>query len=100
VAKSTLTRLGVSQWSSDTDVWPGRTGVNTELSTLNANAAKWGQGTTAARPVASTSGFYYWATDTQRLWVDNGTAWTEVSPVGGGGTPTQVDNGDTGVEGT
>jgi len=100
VTKTQLPRLGLSQWSADADTYPGRTGWNTELSTINQNAAKWGQGLMSARPVAAYSGFYYFATDTQRLWYDNGSVWTEISPVGGGGTPQQIDIADTGSEGS
>ena len=102
MAKTTLPRLGVSSWSADADTWPGRLGVNAELLAINTNAARWGQSTMAARPAAAAAniGTYWWTTDTLRLWYDNGGAWTEVSPVGGGGTPTSIDIGDAGVEGS
>lgn len=99
VAKTQLPRTGVSQASADSDTWPGRTGFNAEYANLNNVIAVWGQGTTAARPVAAYQGRWFWATDTSRLWVDNGTAWTEVSPVGGGGVPVQVNVGSGGSEG-
>lgn len=100
MTKTQLPRTGVSQWSADSDTWPGRTGWDTELSNLNAVMAVSSQGTNAARPVAAYSGRYYWATDTQRLWYDTGTTWVECSPVGGGGTPTSNDVGDAGAEGS
>src|SRR6478735_2260475 len=100
MAKTQLARTGASQWSVDTDAWPARTGWNNELANFNAVVAVYGQGTTAARPAASRQGFYYFATDTLRLWYDNGTAWTEVSPVGGGGTPQPTAIGTAGSEGT
>ncbi len=100
MAKTQLPRSGASQWSADSDLWPGRTGFNAEFSNYNTVFALWGQGTTAQRPVAAFGGRFYFATDTRRLFYDNGTSWDEVSPVGGGGTPTSVDIGTAGAEGT
>lgn len=99
MAKTQLEPIGTSQWSSDADTYPGRVGWNSELANLNAKAARWLQGSTGNRPVAANPGRYFWATDTFRLWYDDGSAWTEVSPVGGGGTPTAGSVGVAGGEG-
>jgi len=100
VTRTVLPRTGVSSWSSDADAWPGRTGWDTELANLNDKVAIWGQGTTAARPTAGYAGRYWWATDSLRLFYDDGTQWTEVSPVGGGGAPTVITAGDIAAEGS
>lgn len=49
---------------------------------LDPNTAVDYQGTLAARPAAGTVGRYYYATDTQTLYRDTGSAW---AAVGGGG---------------
>ena len=53
MTKTSLARTGVSQWSADSDTWPGRTGWDTELANLNTVVAVSSQGTNAARPVAA-----------------------------------------------
>jgi hypothetical protein len=100
MTKTQLPRSGVSQWSAGTDIWPGRAGIDADFASLDGAMALWAQGTTAARPAAGKSGRYYWASDSLRLWYDNGTAWTEVSPVGGGGAPTTLAVAAAGAEGS
>jgi hypothetical protein len=93
-------RLGLALYSSGSDPWPGRTGWNELMGLLEGQTAEWAQGTIAARPTAGVAGRMYWATDTKRKYWDDGSAWTEESPVGGGGTPQRAKIGAAGSEGT
>lgn len=93
-------RMGLTTWTADSDQWPGRAGWNAELTTIFTKTTLFGTGTAAARPSTLLGGRIYWATDTKRLFYDDGTQWTEVSPVGGGGVPKQVKFGQAGSEGT
>lgn len=92
-------RLQLAQYSAAGDTWPGRTGWNTLAQLLEGQVAEYSQGTQAARPAAGNIGRAYWAADTRRLWWDDGTIWTEVSPVGGGGVPAAALLGAAGAEG-
>jgi len=80
-------RFGQDRWSSGTDPWPARAGWAAQGDLVTTKAVLFGEGTFAARPAfsAAKKGQVYWATDQQRLYYQSATAWTEVSPVGGGG---------------
>jgi len=94
-------RFGTNRWGAGTDPWPARPGWNALLDLLTTKAAIFAEGTFAARPAfsAAKKGTFYWATDQQRLYYQSATAWTEVSPTGGGGGGV-ASQGRTGVEGT
>jgi len=58
------------------------------LSTLNQAI---GHDITANRPAAGIAGRLFFASDTGKIWRDNGTTWDDVTPTGGGGaTPNWV----------
>jgi len=100
MAVTTTPRLGLKQYSSGADPHPTRTEFNaqqTQLETLVALAA---QGTLAERPTAAKWGRLYFATDNSRIYWDTGSAWVEVSNVGGGGAGSSVVVGGAGAEGT
>jgi hypothetical protein len=94
-------RFGTNRWGAGTDPWPARLGWNALLDLLTTKAAIFAEGTFAARPAfaAAKKGSFYWATDQQRLYYQSATAWTEVSPVGGGGVPKPVAIDGNGKEG-
>lgn len=54
--------------------------VNQSQMTTLDSAAIDTQGPLASIPTAGTYGRYYWATDAQSLWRDNGTIWVQVYP--------------------
>lgn len=81
-----------------TDAWPGRPGWNQMLAFIDNLAAQGLTGTTPARPAPGITSRFYFATDTQRIYFDTGSAWVEISPVGGGGPP--APNAPTASEGT
>lgn len=60
------------------------TNVNGDIQTLaldlDAITAAFVQGTLASRPGAGTDGQFYWATDTNELYYDNGSSWIPVGP--------------------
>jgi hypothetical protein len=94
-------RYGTNRWSAGSDPWPARAGWNALLDLLTTKAAIFAEGAFSARPAfsAAKKGTFYWATDQNRLYYQSATAWTEVSPVGGGGIPKAVKDGADGAEG-
>ena len=94
-------RYGTNRWGAGTDPWPARAGWNALLDLLTTKAAIFAEGAFSARPAfaAAKKGTFYWATDQQRLYYQSATAWTEVSPNGGGGVPVS-NRGRAGAEGT
>lgn len=80
-------RFGQDRWGAGTDPWPARPGWNAQLDLITTKAALYSEGPFSARPPfsAAKAGTYFWATDQQKLYYQSATAWTEVSPVGGGG---------------
>lgn len=75
----TTPRLGL-QYPSPTDVESTYPGVAAQLATTLDQAAIDLQGTLNGRPPAGLTGRYYWATDTQELYRDTGTAWVQITP--------------------
>lgn len=71
------------------------------VAALEAQGAITTQGVTSGRPAASASQprRFYFATDTNILWYDNGGTWVQVAPIGGA-TPTTSYPGTAGSEGT
>lgn len=106
MSTTTSSRLGLSRWSAGTDAWPARPGWDAENATLdNLVAIDLQVATLADRPAASIRGRYCEVEDdgtgVTRLYRDNGTAWREIGPVGGGGAGgTLKTDGSAGAEGT
>lgn len=80
------------------DLWTNASNMVTYIYYSDGTSSQWVEvannarpttmyGTFANRPAASTTGLYYYATDTNRLYLDTGTAWQEVvgpsTPAGG-----------------
>lgn len=81
-------RFGQPLWADDNSSWPGVAGFTNIFKAIYGQAAIGRHGLTSAMGSPSTPDVFYWATDTKRLWSSgDGSAWTEVSPVGGGGVP-------------
>ena len=99
MAVTTTPRLGLPTYSAGSDPHPGRTDHNSRMTQLDALVALAKQGTTAERPAAKTWGRLYWDTTVSRLYWDTGTAWAEVSTVGGGGAGAALAIGGSGSEG-
>ena len=93
-------RLGLTTYSSGADPHPGRAEHNARMARLDDLVAIALQGTAAARPAAGVRGRLYWSTDTSRLSWDTGTAWADVSTIGGGGAGAPVKVNAAGTEGT
>lgn len=93
-------RFGLKQFSTGSDPHPTRLEHNAMIGTLEANAALFTQGVLTARPTAGKQGRIFWANDTKRLYYDDGSAWSEVSPIGGGGAGKAVVIGGAAAEGT
>ena len=75
----TLTpRLGLTRWGSETDPWPGRAGFDAQNDLLDDLVAIDLQGLKAARPAPEIPGRYYFATDEDQLYRDDGDAWTAI----------------------
>ena len=93
-------RLGLNTYTAGSDPHPGRAEYNARMQQLDALAAIAAQGTQAERPTAGTWGRLYWARDVARLYWDTGSAWVEVTNVGGGGAGAALAVGGAGSEGT
>ncbi|QGZ17126.1 minor tail protein [Arthrobacter phage DrYang] len=100
MAVSTTPRFGVEKYSAGTDPHPGRTKYNERMDAFEALAAIATQGTTAARPAAGKGRAFYWDTQVDRLYFDNGTTWKEVTTNGGGGPGAAISPGAAAAEGT
>lgn len=73
-------RMGLPQWSADTDTWPARAGFNTIFDTIDdLTAIDLTVPDLASRPAAGTAGRYCYVTATERLYRDTGSAWKEVA---------------------
>lgn len=70
-------RFGLTSWSAGTDPLT-RAQLTASMLAIADLGAIDRQGLEAARPASGIRGTYYYATDTRRLWRDNGTGWTEV----------------------
>lgn len=72
-------RLGLVQWSAETDA-PNRTQFDNAFAAIDANVAMFLDNTMANRPAPGVVGRFFYATDTNSLWYDNGTAWIPANP--------------------
>lgn len=83
MAETLSSRFGLRNWGADTD-GPSRIEFNSNFSTLETNAAMYGQGILASRPAAGKAGRFYMvigdstAANNGILWYDNGSGWTQV----------------------
>lgn len=86
MSKTLSPRYGTERSSAETDDWPARVGLQAIFDAIESGSLRTNQGTLAARPAAGLAGGnrVYWADDSKRLYWDNGSTWTEISPVGDG----------------
>ncbi len=73
-------------------------GIQNAGSSATTNITSMQAGTDAAKPAAGTAGRVYLATDTQKIYRDNGTTWDAITSSGGSGTIAGVTAG-TGITG-
>jgi hypothetical protein len=92
-------RLALKKYTSGGDPHPTRAEFNTMIDALENNVGMFSQGITSARPAAGKIGREYWDTEANRKYYDDGTAWRDQNPNGGGGAGTKVTPGINGVEG-
>ena len=93
-------RIGLISYTLGTDPRPGRVEHNAERALIEANAVIGGQGTEANRPTAGKARALYWDTGRNVLQWDTGTAWQDISTVGGGGPSLNIVTTGNGTEGT
>jgi hypothetical protein len=72
-------RFGLTQWSAESDA-PSRSQFETSFQNIDALGAIDIQDVIANRPVSGIQGRYFWATDQQNLYRDNGAAWVLLTP--------------------
>lgn len=77
MAESFDGRFGVRVWGASTD-GPTRIEFNDNFAALTSKAAIDTQGLLSSRPAAGISGRYYYATDSDVMYRDNGSAWKTV----------------------
>jgi hypothetical protein len=81
VTISASPRLGLTQWSSDSDP-VNRSQFETSFANIDQFAAVDNQGVFGARPAYGTVGRYYFCTDTGALYRDTGASWVQINPPG------------------
>lgn len=92
-------RFGLKKYSVDTDPHPTRVEFNLMIDGIENNGVIASKGTSATRPSAGLGNRFYWSTDALRLYWDDGVAWQDLNPVGGGGAGTPIVIGGTASEG-
>ncbi|QKY79789.1 minor tail protein [Arthrobacter phage Bumble] len=90
MAVTNTPRFALKQYSSGGDPHPTRDEHNAMIAAIEAQAARYGAGTTASRPSAGKSGTFYRDTTVSKTYLDDGTAWIDLTPVGGGGAGAAV----------
>lgn len=93
-------RFLLKQYGSGGDPHPNRAEFNAMIDSLENNAAMFSQGITGARPAAGKRGRFYYDETVDRLYYDNGAAWKDANPNGGGGAGRALAIGAAGIEGT
>ncbi|MBM9467270.1 hypothetical protein [Nakamurella leprariae] len=87
-------RWGFPMATAGSDPWPERQGwMDKVLKPLEELGAQIVIGTTAQRPQAGVGKRFYFDTSTQRLYLDTGSAWVEMSPVGSNTDPAALEYG-------
>ena len=92
-------RLLLKKYTSGGDPHPTRAEFNDMIDDLENNVSMFSQGITAGRPAAGKIGREYWDTEANRKYYDDGTAWRDLNPNGGGGAGAKVTPGVNGTEG-
>jgi hypothetical protein len=93
------TRTGLTKYTAGTDPHPGRVKHNEQIDLLDSIVALGYQGTPAARPAAGKAARFFWDENAKRLAWDDGTAWQDLNPNGGGGAGRALVIGGNGAEG-
>lgn len=99
---TSTTRLGLPQWSADTDAAITRVQTNAAFAELENVVAIDGQGTSTAFSAISPGvrGRYYYVTTTGTLWRDDGTQWDAINPATSYNTPGSSSPGDSAAQGS
>ena len=92
-------RFLLKQYGSGGDPHPNRAEFNAMIDALENNAAMFSQGITGARPASGKRGRFFYDETVDRLYYDNGTAWKDANPNGGGGAGAALVIGGAGIEG-
>ena len=77
MAVTTTSRLGVTRWSAGGDLFT-RAQMDTSHANMESRVPVYLHGTIGARPAAGTVARFYYATDTQHLYYDDGVAWRDI----------------------
>lgn len=98
---SLTTRLGIHRWSTDADPWD-REHFDSDNAALEELAVIGTQGLNASRPAAGVQRRLYLATDTERVYLDDGDEWYELAVLGTANTwaAAQTFNGNVAVGGS
>jgi hypothetical protein len=99
MAITPTTRFLLKQYGAGTDPHPNRVEFNEMIDAVENNGAMFSQGITAARPAAGKRGRFYWDETVDRLFYDNGAAWKDANPNGGGGAGAKLVPGVAAIEG-
>lgn len=102
MATSKTPRVGLMRWTDNSDPYPTRAEWDAEQTVLEARILVWrGQGTLENRPAAGVPGGVYVvpSADSIVTYYDTGSKWIESSQLGGV-TPSTVNVGGTGTEGS
>jgi hypothetical protein len=100
MAITTTSRFGLKLYSSGTDAHPTRVDFNAMINSIEAVGVIGDQGLASARPTANKGHRVWWSSDTSRFYWDDGTAWQEITNVGGGGAGAPVVVAGTASEGS
>jgi len=92
-------RFLLKKYSSGTDPHPNRDEFNAMIDAVENNAAMYSQGPTGSRPAAGKRGRTYWDETAKRTYYDDGAAWQDTNPNGGGGPGTKIVPGAAAAEG-
>ena len=96
---SNTLRFLLKKYSSGGDPHPSRVEFNLMIDAIEGNAAMFSQGPTGSRPAAGKRGRWYWDETAERMYYDNGSAWKDQNPNGGGGAGAPIVPGTPAAEG-
>ena len=94
---SNTLRFLLKKYSSGGDPHPSRVEFNLMIDAIENNAAMFAPA--GPRPAAGKVGRWYWDATAGRMYYDDGTAWQDLNPNGGGGVGAPVVPGAAAVEG-
>ncbi|WP_427017880.1 hypothetical protein ACQCSX_04495 [Pseudarthrobacter sp. P1] len=99
MAVETTPRLGLKKYTDGSDEHPDRASFNAGQDILEQFVAIAQKGDLVARPGAGIANRFFYDTTGKRLYFDDGAAWVDLNPNGGGGPGSAVVVAGTAVEG-